>query len=416
MRLRFRIVALILSLAALPNGAWSADTRKLHVTHGPANHFFGYIGHVGNTPWNKSGRYMVVLRTTFQERMPGPNDPADIVLLDTEDDYKATKIEETRAWNPQQGTMLYWNPDAQETQFFFNDRDAETQKVFCVLYDIEKKKRIKEYRFEETPVGNGGIAQNGGYFLGLNYGRMDALRRVTGYGGAYDWTGESPGPESDGIHKINIKTGEKEVLVSFAALANYMRPTRPEIDDIRLFINHSLWSREGERILFYLRGNWNLKGPRVNELFTIHADGTNLTRHETFLGGHPEWGPDNKIIGTVDKRQVIYDPDTQKIVKELGNQRIFPDAEGDIALSPDGHLFVNGYKVEDENHYAIYNMETGKHITITGTKRGQYRRGDLRLDPSPCWRPDGKAIAVPGLAPDGTRQTFVIKFNPTDLH
>ena len=52
-------------------------------TYGPANHFFGYIGHVGNTPWNATGKYMLVLRTEFQDRMPGPHDAADIVLLDT---------------------------------------------------------------------------------------------------------------------------------------------------------------------------------------------------------------------------------------------------------------------------------------------------------------------------------------------
>ena len=30
----------------------------------------------------------------------------------------------------------------------------------------------------------------------------------------------------------------------------------------------------------------------------LHADGSNLTHVETFLGGHPEWGPGHVIIGT----------------------------------------------------------------------------------------------------------------------
>ena len=120
-------------------GASTAEPTIKQITFGPSNHFFGYIGHVGNTPWNASGRYMVLLRTTFQDRMPTPEDVADIVIVDTENAYAVEKFEETRAWNPQQGTMLYWNPDAPETQFFFNDRDAETQKVFCVLYDLEAR-------------------------------------------------------------------------------------------------------------------------------------------------------------------------------------------------------------------------------------------------------------------------------------
>ena len=70
--------------------------------------------------------------------MPKPGEAADIVLLDTQNDYAARVVDRTRAWNFQQGTMLYWNPEAPETQFFFNDRDPKTHEVFCVLFDISK--------------------------------------------------------------------------------------------------------------------------------------------------------------------------------------------------------------------------------------------------------------------------------------
>jgi hypothetical protein len=53
------------------------------ITKGPSNHFFGYIGHVQNIPWNGSGRYILALRTTVDDRMPGPQDAADVVLIDT---------------------------------------------------------------------------------------------------------------------------------------------------------------------------------------------------------------------------------------------------------------------------------------------------------------------------------------------
>ena len=91
-----------------------------------------------NIPWNKSGRYIVALRTPVRDHLPDASEPADIVLLDTQNDYQARVVDQSRAWNPQQGTMLYWNPQAQETQFFFNDRDPKTNKVFCVLFDISR--------------------------------------------------------------------------------------------------------------------------------------------------------------------------------------------------------------------------------------------------------------------------------------
>ena len=46
----------------------SYEVRQL--TFGPAHHFYGYIGHVGNSPYSADGRYLIALRTTFQDRMP----------------------------------------------------------------------------------------------------------------------------------------------------------------------------------------------------------------------------------------------------------------------------------------------------------------------------------------------------------
>ena len=213
-------------------------------------------------------------------------------------------------------------------------------------------------------------------------------------------------------------------MVSFATLADLLRDDLPHVDNTGLFINHTLWSRTDDRILIYVRGGWNtssLRAKRINEFFSMYADGSHLTRHETFPGGHPEWGLNNTLIGALDRKQIVYDVDSQKVVRILGDRNIFPNPEGDIALSPDGNRLVNGYgkrleyinRVENtqaENIYVIYNMQDGSYFTTPGMDRGLYQSGDVRLDPAPCWRRDSKAIAVPALAKDGTRQTFVIEF------
>ena len=85
--------------------------------------------------------------------------------------------------------MMYWNPEQPSRQFFFNDRDPKTGKVFTALYDIVDRKRVKEFRFDATPAANGGVKQDGGAFAAINYARMARLRPVTGYPGAWDWTG-----------------------------------------------------------------------------------------------------------------------------------------------------------------------------------------------------------------------------------
>src|SRR4029079_4709919 len=105
MKLYLTSALIAFSVFAAAIGAAEPRLEVRQLTTGPLHHFFGYIGHVQNIPWNKSGRYILALRTGFQDRMPRADDVAEIVLLDTTHDYEERVVERTRAWNPQQGTM-----------------------------------------------------------------------------------------------------------------------------------------------------------------------------------------------------------------------------------------------------------------------------------------------------------------------
>lgn len=384
--------------------------KAVQITHGPQHHFFGYIGHVQNIPWNGNGQYIACLRTSFQNHMPAPNEAADIVLLDTRDNYAEAKIEETRAWNFQQGTMFYWNPDMPDTQLFFNDRDPQTNHVFTVLYDIEAKKRIREYRFDDTPFANGGVAQQGGFFLGLNYARLAWLRPVTGYPDAFDWTAGVLHPRDDGIFKVDTRNGEKRLLVSYAQLAEALRPTHPDVDKKALFINHTLSNREGDRVYFYARADFEVKGERIDVPFTINTDGTGLALHEMHIGGHPEWAEGHLIIGSYDKKQVIYDTDKKAIVNVLGDSTIFPTPGGDVALSPDGQWLANGARKGPGNTYVFLNRKDGRVVRSETYPIDDWKEGPLRIDPAPAWNRQSNAITFPAVADDmgRTRQIFLM--------
>jgi len=401
--------------AALAAASRDWDVSIEQLTQGPKNHFFGYIGHVKNTPWNGNGRYMVVLRTGFQDHMPAPAEAAEVALIDTRNRNEVTVIDQCRAWNPQQGTMFYWNPRAADTQLIFNDRDLKTNHVFAVLYDISKRQRVKEYRYQDTPFGNSGVAQNGRFFLGINYGRMARLRPVTGYPGAYDWNQSVPAPDNDGIFLVEIESRKKRLLVSFRQLADLIGAQRPEVAGKHLFINHTLWNRDDSRIYFYVRGDFDAKVGRVDVPCTIKPDGTGLTRHEQFIGGHPEWEFGPRVIGDLDGKQVSYDVDKKQIVGQIGTPAILPKPGGDIALSPDGKWFVNGYREGRENFYVIIRRADGSHLRTRGLPIDHWTGGDLRLDPSPCWNRTSDQIAVPAIAddPPRTRQTFLIRIRKT---
>lgn len=393
------------------------DLEIEQITSGSKHHFFGYIGQCQTIPWNASNRYILGMEMDRIDRLPKPEEAATIFIIDTQNDNKIIRLDKTHAWNPQQGTMFYWNPLAPETQFFFNDRDVKTGKVFTVIYDIERNERMHEFRFDDTPIGNGGVAADGSAWLGLNYGRMARLRLVTGYPEALDWSKDELAPKNDGIFIVDIKTGKKRLLVSFFQLEGKIKHIKPDLKHSGLFINHSLWNRDANRVYFYARAGWSGSGEdRVNVPFSINSDGTGLTAHETFIGGHPEWAEGNLVIGSHKDEagekdlQVLYNVDTKKIVGQLGNPEIFPKPEGDVSLSPDGNWFVNGYSNSGKNYYAVLRRSDGAFTRSEGIDKGEYS-GDIRIDPAPRWNRTNDAILVPGIAENGTRQMFVIRVN-----
>lgn len=404
--------------AGSPTDAFATDVQQ--VTFGPRHHFFGYIGHVRTIPWNASGRYVLALRSEFQDRMPRPDDAAEIVLLDTTNGYRERVIDRTRGWNFQQGTMFYWNPASPETQFFFNDRDPSTQEVFCVLFDLARGnggERIAEYRFPGVAIGNGGVAQRGGWFAAINYGRLSRLRPVTGYPQAFDATAESVHPSDDGVFKVNVASKERQLLVSYKQLAEILRPQYPAIDRKALFINHTMWSRSDERIFFFVRADFESsdRAERIDVPFTMAADGTDVRPLGKHIGGHLEWQTDRRMIGSLDKRQVVFDIDRREVVETIGSPESIPSPGDDIALSPDGTWLANGFSRSGDrpqNFYTLFRLADGAWTRTTGFDRGIYNKGVLRIDPAPGWNRDGTRLLVGGLAGDGTRQLFVITLQP----
>ena len=409
----FRDILFVLFCALSGTGALGAESGSLglaveQVTFGPRHHFFGYIGQSLTVPWSSDGRYIVALRTAYHDHMPEPGDAADVVLIDTQQGKRVVRVDRSRAWNFQQGTMFYWNPDSPGTQFFFNDRDPKTQRVFTVLYDIKEHRRIRECRFDDVPVANGGVCPKGGFFLAINYGRMARLRPVTGYPGVADPTARVAAPDNDGIFRVDVATGQRRLLVSFRQLRDLLRDKHERIDEVGFYINHSLCSRNGELVYFYARARYGDKTMAVNAPCSVRTDGTGLTAHE-YIGGHPEWAEGSRVIGQKGNRQVLYDVEKKEVVGQIATPEIIPKPGGDIALSPDGKWFVNGYGAGGKNYYVIVRLSDGAYVRSQDFSRGPYVRGELRIDPAPRWNRTSDAVLVPCWTKDGTRQMFILR-------
>jgi hypothetical protein len=383
------------------------------ITFGPKNYFFGYIGHGLTIPWNKSGRYIVSLRTDFHDRMPVVGDVAEVVLIDTHKQNEVAVVDRTRAWNLQQGTMLYWNPNQAETQFFFNDVDPKTGVVFTVLYDVEQRRRVREYRFGNESIANGGVAPNGKYFAGINYGKISRSREVIAYPGTFDWTAEGPAnPTTDGLFRVDVESGERKLLVSYKQLSDLLldnpkeRARLGDPDKYPIYVHHTLWNRESDWITFIVRGKGN-KRPSAG--CAVRVDGTGLRKIP--FAGHPEW-LEGTLFAMASKEHGaynLYDVAEEKWAGQLGGPGVFPDTDDDNALSPDTKLYVGSYKQKPtECVYTIYRRSDGIYVRSPPipTKAGG---GVVRIDSAPRWNRTSDGLLVPGVAQDGTLQLFVLR-------
>jgi hypothetical protein len=107
--------------------------------------------------------------------------------------------------------------------------------------------------------------------------------------------------------------------------------------------------------------------------------------------------------------QVVYDVTLKRIVETWGTSDVFPNPGGDISLSPDGNMFVNGAKQgENEMVFTFLNRKTGKFFRSPPVSSGQWTSGDLRIDPAPSWNRTNDQILTTGIAKDGSRQLFIL--------
>ena len=134
--------AIVPPINLLNNSKFNITVKQ--ITRGKNHHFFGYIGQSLTIPWSKNGDRILCMSSPFHDHLPGKNEAATLSIIDpnikTGEFNKIEKLDESLGWNHQQGTMLYWNPDAPQDEFFFNDRDPKTGVVFTVCYDVNKKK------------------------------------------------------------------------------------------------------------------------------------------------------------------------------------------------------------------------------------------------------------------------------------
>ena len=108
--------------------------------------------------------------------------------------------------------MLQWIPGTQ-SQVLWNDRDGDH--FVCRILDVATRER----RTIPHPIYT--LHPDGKTALSTSFSRLADVRPGYGYAGVPDPYRDDPAPTGDGIWRVDLQSGERQLLLSIAQAASF---------------------------------------------------------------------------------------------------------------------------------------------------------------------------------------------------
>ena len=259
-----------------------AGVEAIPITSGPKQHWLGYYD-----KWqvNASGRYAVANEADVFFRSPQASDTLKVGLIDLDNNYQWKQIGTSNAWGWQQANMLQWIPGSSE-EVIWNDWGGE--KYVARVYNIT----TEEMRTLPKPIYT--LAPNGKFALTTDFTRLQDMRPGYGYPGhPNDPKLNEKTPRDQGVYKMDLETGESQLIFSYADFKDIPREMgATPVDTNFHWFNHLLISPDSKRFFFLNRSrpyrindemreeeDWQKKyvsAKHVSRAFTANTDGSDL--------------------------------------------------------------------------------------------------------------------------------------------
>ena len=371
------------------------------VTSGPLAHWFGYYD---KPPWDATGRYMLCLEGEDHGCLPAAGEKAVIGLIDLEADT-FEPIAETRAWNWQQGCMLQWLPSAPDREIIFNDCQAGMH--VAVILNVKTGDR----RVLPKPIYS--VSSDGRFALSTSLARLAHARPIVGYAGVDDLYRDDPHPSQDGIHYMDLATGECNLVLSLDTVAQF-NPLPTMQGELHRF-EHVMISPDDRRFMVIHRWPRHGKGrPFFDRLLTANVDGSDLCcLADDGMVSHFDWrDPEHLLVWARHEPEGTHFfllKDRTDEVEIIGEEVLTRD--GHCSYSPDRRWIVSD-TYPDANWNAgmlLYEPATDRRIDIGYFPQPQalYKTPGIRCDLHPRWSRDGKYICIDSAHED-PRQMYIL--------
>ena len=370
------------------------------LTTAPGHHFFGYYE---KTPWSASGQLVLAHQAAFNDRPPTADDRIKVGYFDTSRPGIFNELAESSAWNWQQGSMLQWDPKTPNDKIYYNDRRNGV--YIAVRHSI----RNGEERCFERPIY--ALSPDGSSAFSLNFSRLHTWRPGYGYIGVPDPVSTVGQPDDDGIFRINLNTGESELIISLNQLAN--TNTLSGMQNTTHWINHIQVSPNGSKIAFFHIWQDSEKEWKVR-FYCCRPDGSELKCIlDTGDVSHYDWQDEEHILVWAKAPDV---PGTHFLLcnVESGETEIFAGSklreDGHCSFSPDREWILNDTYPDSHNMRTLMLVRRSDAEIIELDRFYSPKEkwwGEIRCDLHPRWNREGTKVCIDSVH-TGSRQMHLI--------
>lgn len=364
-------------------------------------YFFGYYD---KTPWDKDNRFVLCLECENTWKNVAPNKKANIIIIDTKNNNKVTKIAETSTWNVQQGCMLQWLGPDFKNKIIYND--YRNEKYCSVILDLE----TMHERVMALPVYT--VSLDGKFALSLDFSRLHRLRPGYGYSNIEEITKNEKVPNSPCIWSLNLETNEVASVLKYTDLLAF--ETRNEMLGAEHKVNHLMLSPDGKRFMFLHR--WIKGSKKYSRLITCDIDGKNLYNlSDDDMVSHCNWKNNEEIIAYENKKDT---GNGYYLMKDKTNvySHLWPSLieDGHPSYSPD-RTYVITDTYPNRSRIASIKILKGDKIKIIAQVFAPFKYdNDTRCDLHPRCNRDGSAICFDAVF-EGHRGLYKININDLDI-
>jgi len=374
------------------------------LTSGPGYHWFGYYD---KYEFDAADRLVLGMRVDFEDRDPGPDDEIAIGMVDTQEDDAWVDLGTSKAWCWQQGCMLQWLPGSPDT-VVWNDRAGD--RFVCRVLNV----RTGERRTLPMPVYT--LTPDGKTAFTPDFRRINDTRPGYGYCGIPDPNLDVPAPADVGIWRMDMASGEPELILSIAEAAA-MDWEKGDFSKAKHYFNHLLASPDGSRLEFLHRWLQPDGGHFQTRMMTCKPDGSDLrVVCDSGHASHFIWRDKDHILvccsDTGKPRMCVIDVHTRAL--DAVDSSALPSVDGHFSYLPPPY---EDWLIDDggggssrakgaARDLVLHHLPSGKVVPLFSYWLSGKYAGERRVDLHPRVSREGTKVVV-DAAPECGRQLYL---------